>query len=55
MAEHSKQAGPRAGQGSVAADFGLILEAFADAFRGLSSTLRLESRASKSRALGGKC
>jgi hypothetical protein len=39
---------------SLGNDFGLILEAVADAFRGLSSSSRLESRWSKLR-YGGHC
>ena len=37
---------------SLASDFGLIFEAFADAFRGISASSRLESRWSKLRHCG---
>jgi hypothetical protein len=40
---------------SLAGDFGLLLDAFADAFRGLSSSSRLESRWSQLRSCGGEC
>ena len=36
-------------------DFALILDAFADAFRGMASASRLESRWSKLRHCGGDC
>ena len=42
--EHSRGASP------LATDFALILEAVADAFRGMSSSSRLESRWSKLRS-----
>jgi hypothetical protein len=42
-------------QESLASDFGLIGRAIADAFRGMSSSSRLESRWSKLRACGGEC
>jgi hypothetical protein len=42
-------------QDSLASDFGLIFQAIADAFHGLSSSSRLESRWSKMRACGGEC
>ena len=40
---------------SLASDFGLIFDAIADAFRGMSSSSRLESRWSKLRSCGGEC
>ena len=40
------------GEESLASDFALIGEAIADAFRGLSSSSRLESRWSKLRSCG---
>jgi len=43
------------GQESLARDFGLIGRAIADAFRGMSSSSRLESRWSKMRSCGGEC
>jgi hypothetical protein len=43
MASNAKRAGPSAGGESLAGDFGLILEAFTDAFRGLSASSELES------------
>jgi hypothetical protein len=42
------------GRESVAGDFGLIFKAIVDAFRGMGSSSRLESRWSKLR-LGGCC
>ena len=42
-------------QDSLASDFGLIFQAIVDAFNGLSSSSRLESRWSKMRACGGRC
>ncbi len=41
-----------AGQESLASDFGLIFDAIADAFHGLSSSSRIESRWSKLRHCG---
>ena len=43
------------GEESLASDFALIAEAIADAFRGLSSSSRLESRWSRLRNCGGGC
>ena len=40
---------------SVGDDFALILEAITDAFRGMASASRLESRWSKLRHCGGDC
>jgi hypothetical protein len=40
------------GAGSLASDFGLIGRAFVEAFRGMSSSSRLESRWSKLRYCG---
>jgi len=40
---------------SLGEDFHLILDAFADAFRGMASASRLESRWSKLRHCGGDC
>jgi len=40
---------------TLSSDFGLIFEAFADAFRGLSSTSKLESRWSRLRSCGDNC
>jgi hypothetical protein len=40
---------------SLFRDFGLIGRAIAEAFRGMSSSSRLESRWSKMRSCGGEC
>lgn len=40
---------------SLGEDFALIFDAFADAFRGMASASRLESRWSKLRNCGGNC
>jgi hypothetical protein len=54
MVSNAKRAGPSAGGESLAGDFGLILEAVADAFRGLSASPELDTHWSELRSGEGE-
>jgi hypothetical protein len=54
MASNAKRAGPSAGGESLAGDFGLILEAVAEAFRTLSASAELDTHWSELRSGEGE-
>ena len=44
MANHARRFGRSAGRESLASDFRMIFEAVADAFRGLSASVKVDGR-----------